>query len=203
MTKRKYLKLWISIAFIVLLIAAVVGCAPRQANTEESGSAADGVAATITAEWTIDSDCKSCHVVEAQSATDVSYTYSVHATDVSNCTSCHTDDDGSLASGHKSYATAKQPTKLKKTTVTNDTCLSCHTQEELAQATAGFTELADSNNNTVNPHELPDTESHQKNVNCSNCHKMHVADNNTIDTAKKACQSCHHAGVFECGTCHE
>ena len=92
------------------------------------------------------------------------------------------------------------PKKLKKTDVSKEACLSCHDQAEVAAATADLTVLTDDNGLTVNPHELPGNSEHDKLV-CAKCHTMHeeaTPDENAAD----ACASCHHAGVYECHTCH-
>ena len=59
-----------------------------------------------------------------------------------------------------------------------------------------------SNGKTVNPHDLPATETHQA-ITCTNCHTMHSEQTDLDGDAKSYCTSCHHADVFECYTCHQ
>ena len=92
--------------------------------------------------------------------------------------------------------------KLKKTSVGDDVCLSCHANDYTAEATADVTALVDSNGTTVNPHDLPATSKHEQNITCSSCHDMH-SDSSVEETATSLCLSCHHKNVYECNTCHE
>ena len=96
----------------------------------------------------------------------------------------------------------KRATKLRSTTVDEGTCLSCHgSLEELAEKTADCEVLTDSEGKTVNPHALPDNEDHGD-TNCVSCHVMH--DDEPAETAAPDyCESCHHANVYACHTCHD
>ena len=94
------------------------------------------------------------------------------------------------------------PKKLKKTSVEAETCQAagCHdlSKDEMLALTADVTELTDSEGTMVNPHDvIGKTEGHAD-ILCSDCHNMHKAKTNPADT----CVSCHHAGVYECNTCH-
>ena len=91
--------------------------------------------------------------------------------------------------------------KLKNTSVSDDACLSCHENDHTAEATADVTALTDLNGTMVNPHDIPQTEQHEKNITCSSCHTMH-SDDSIEDEAVTLCQSCHHRDVYECDTCH-
>jgi predicted CXXCH cytochrome family protein len=188
---------------VVLIVLALAACAPRQAAQESAGgpaSESDSSAIVQLTGWTPDSDCESCHVVETESGATTGCTYSLHTTVA--CTTCHTDDEGALTLGHEKYAEAKQPTKLKKSKVSPDACKSCHDTEEVKTITASLTVLTDSSGTVVNPHDLPDVSEHNKNIDCSNCHKMHKPEP-IAETAKAVCIRCHHQDVFECGTCHD
>lgn len=117
------------------------------------------------------------------------------------CTDCHRDSP-ELAAAHAKLDSGKEPRKLKKTAVESDTCLACHDQESLAEQTTGSAVLSDENGTVVNPHELPGNPEHEQ-VSCTDCHRVHNPKK-TVDTAaQQACTSCHHTGVYECGTCHE
>lgn len=116
------------------------------------------------------------------------------------CASCH-EDNGKLANAHKNMNSGKKATRLKKTTVSQELCLGCHNIEDLAQATADSTVLTDDNGTVINPHNIPEGSEHGT-LTCTDCHKVHEQEKTLAQTAKTACTSCHHAGVFECNTCH-
>jgi hypothetical protein len=117
------------------------------------------------------------------------------------CSSCHTDDDGALTKAHKSYTTAKLPEKLRRTDVSSAACSGCHGANDLKTATAGLTILTDNTGLTVNPHDLPATETHLINITCASCHKMHSTEP-VEEIAPEFCVSCHHEDIYTCGTCH-
>lgn len=118
------------------------------------------------------------------------------------CSSCHTDE-GALAEVHEGATSEdKMPKRLKHTAVSAESCEACHPGlDELAAKTVDSAVLTDSNGTVVNPHDLPDNERHQDIV-CGDCHAVHESGG-VQETAPKACTSCHHAGAYECGTCHE
>lgn len=153
--------------------------------------------------WSLDQDCAVCHTVEGDSLENDAFAACTHVKEAEvTCGTCHTDE-AALADVHdKAKATAKPPKKLKKTTIEAETCLSsdCHdlTNDELADLTKDITDCTDSKGTTVNPHEVMGLTPGHDNITCGNCHKMHAEE---IDAAK-TCVSCHHAGVYECNTCH-
>lgn len=117
------------------------------------------------------------------------------------CSTCHEDSD-KLAKAHKKMnRKGQEATSLKKTVVSSEVCLSCHNADELAEATQDCTVLTDSKGTTVNPHDLPDVEEHAS-INCVDCHQVHETDKSLDQAAKATCGNCHHAGIYECGTCH-
>ncbi|MDR1015543.1 MAG: cytochrome c3 family protein [Coriobacteriales bacterium] len=147
-------------------------------------------------------DCSSCHTAEVQSESDTTTAYFHHAGQQGvRCGTCHVDNDGALMKAHEDYGTAKVPVKLKKTEVSSEVCLDCHNAGALKTETESTTILTDSKGTVVNPHDLPVNDDHARNVTCSSCHKMHGSDP-VIETAPKACLTCHHEDVYECGTCH-
>ncbi|MDR1183576.1 MAG: cytochrome c3 family protein [Coriobacteriales bacterium] len=192
------LKTIVLLLFVGLLFA-LAACAPRLASEVASDDTDNSVQAAALAAWTEDSDCAGCHTTEMQSGEDGACTYSLHTATV--CITCHTDTDDKLAETHEDYATAKQPTRLKKTEVDVLVCESCHDTGELKEITASSTVLTDANNTVLNPHDLPTTENHLSSIDCASCHKMHKPDP-VAETASKVCLSCHHLNVYECGTCH-
>lgn len=116
------------------------------------------------------------------------------------CTSCHEDTEG-LAAGHKRLNSGKQATRLRKSSVENKVCLACHDEDILAKATEKDGQLTDKKGTAVNPHGLPAVEDHEG-ILCVDCHHVHEVASTVEEAASAACSSCHHAGVFECGTCH-
>lgn len=115
------------------------------------------------------------------------------------CATCHVESEG-LEAGHKKLNSGKEAKRLRKSEVDASFCTDCHQIEELAEATATYTGLTDANGTCVNPHDLPAGESHES-VLCTDCHQVH-SEKTLNETAVTTCNGCHHAGVFECGTCH-
>ena len=181
--------------------------------------------------WTAESDCAGCHEAEvgsfvgdeassetrAQDTADAARTAgdeaapclaTVHAALVENCAVCH-DDEAGLAKAHakvKGDGTDKQPKKLRRTAVDPQVCLACHGDlADIAKATEGLAVLTDKDGTTVNPHSLPKTAEHDS-LTCGTCHKLHGEGSLLTEamgkTAADTCLSCHHAGVYACGTCH-
>lgn len=199
---------------IVLALTAgmwsLAGCAPQQApeestqqeqkNDNSSASALEGQPVN----WTIESDCSTCHLSEAESATDTACAQGVaHEAEGITCAQCHTQESV-LSEEHANVKFGdKVATKATVTTVDAATCESCHgTLADVAVTTAESTVLKDSNDVVVNPHERPAGEKHNENpATCTDCHNNHSKD--LPKDAMKYCTQCHHRGVFQCGTCHE
>lgn len=191
---------------MVLLTTLLLGalglasaCSPQPVANTGSDSKTDSEAAVEVA-WSPEADCATCHSAEEESRSDESCIAFLHA--VTNCIDCHSDA-GVLSKQHEGATSAsKMPKKLKKTVTDQSQCLTCHkSYEELATKTADYQDLADEHGTVVNPHALPASESHDGLV-CGDCHKMHASGSNAAEEAKNRCLSCHHEGVFECGTCH-
>ena len=187
-------------------------------------------AAQTEYKWSMDLDCALCHAKEAASlgltaaaeegtadgakadaemtdeelgsadTTDVAAYARMHVQNFKfECTTCHIESEG-LEKAHKKLNSGKEATRLKRSAVDDSICLTCHQPEKLVEATADYTGLADIKGTTVNPHELPKVENH-KTIQCVDCHQVH-SEKAITETAIAVCNSCHHAGVFECGTCH-
>lgn len=117
------------------------------------------------------------------------------------CATCH-DDEAGLAEGHEKLNSGKVSKRLKKSSVSSEACLACHSWDDLAAATEGYDGLVDERGTVVNPHALPDVEEHAT-IACTDCHKAHTLGAKPVaDSSIIACLTCYHAGVFECGTCH-
>lgn len=205
MSKRAAL---LAVCASVLVCAAglgcLQGCAPQATSEGASGSgqpqaAAASASVTLT-DWTPETDCSTCHSTEATSRQDAACTASLHTS--LQCADCHTDTT-TLAKQHEGASSDdRMPSRLKQTTVDSSVCLGCHDQDEIAAESAACTALADAEGTTVNPHQLPDTETHGHIV-CTDCHTMHEEQTDLQADAKAYCLTCHHADVFECYTCHE
>ena len=138
---------------------------------------------------------------EATEADEAAATPLAAAHAVLPCTSCHSDEEA-LEKVHDGVtADDRMPKRLRKAKIGEELCLSCHgSYEELAAATQEDQMLVDGVGKTVNPHDLPAVEDHQK-IDCLDCHSMHK-EQSSMATAMNTCTGCHHAGTFECGTCH-
>lgn len=182
--------------------ALLYSCAPQSSSNEQGEGNSQPQASTepVAIQWSPETDCSLCHRTEAQSETDSACDASLHAT--MTCINCHTDET-QLAKMHEGATTAdRAPTRLKKTGIDKEGCLSCHTQADIAQTSAASTILTDVNGLTVNPHDIPDTPSHTE-ITCSDCHEMHSDASGRTEDAQKLCRSCHHQDVYECYTCHQ
>jgi hypothetical protein len=203
-TQRKTTLLLAVSVFVVLII--LTACAPRQAQPEQRGSNADGLGSEALASlvWSPEADCTTCHLEENSSLYDRTTAAGVHGenfavTKSAFCMACHTDV-ATLATAHEDMKIDDMPKRLKRTEVVSGICTAegCH-DDSLARIQATVTQviLTDDNGTTVNPHDLPATESHIA-IACSSCHIGHKPM-----AVKQECIGCHHMDVFECGTCHE
>lgn len=188
---------------IILAVAAalvcVFGCSPQQKVADSADTVESTESDSQAVAWSMESECSVCHTVEQETLSDNSCTASLHAT--VSCATCHSDEEGLGRVHEGAVSSDKIPTKLRKTAVDNDACLSCHNAEELKAATADLTILTDENGTTKNPHDLPETEGHES-ITCGGCHKMHESASDPLVTAPEFCIGCHHENVYECGTCH-
>ncbi len=185
-----------TVTLVLLLMGSLVLFASCQPSVAEKADQNEESIAPSTIEWSPDSDCAVCH--DTESGTRMTY----HA-DL-ECVECHTDTAG-LESAHEGVSTDdKTPSRLSKTNVDEDACLSCHPgYSELAGLTASSTVLTDSEGTVVNPHEIKETgaDDHASIV-CADCHDEH-SGKTVEDSASTLCIGCHHQNVYECGTCHE
>lgn len=144
--------------------------------------------------------CADCHVGEGASFAGEEHLAGVHQG--TSCATCH-DDAQKLDKLHEDVqATDRMPRRLKKTAVTASACVLCHENKSddfIELATNGL--LEDADGRTVNPHTVTSQPQHAE-ITCVDCHEVHD-DDTPAAKAQKLCASCHHAGVFECHTCHE
>lgn len=200
---------------VAALTATLTGCAPGQPVADtgsgaaaEQGADADASGADGMADqpvnWSMESDCVTCHTSEAASATDAACTQGVaHEAEGVTCATCHTDETV-LGEVHDGITMGDKPaTKATVITVDEATCIACHGDlSEVATLTADSTALTDDKGTVVNPHERPAGAKHEENpATCTDCHNNHSTD--LPKDAMKYCAQCHHRGTFECGTCHE
>ena len=188
---------------LTMVLASALGCSPQESGEKPEQAPeqqeSEGGMDTQPINWSMDSDCAACHTTEAGMMTDAAYPQSSEHADEA-CVSCHTEESV-LATAHEGSTMGDRPaSKATVVTVGEKSCIDCHgTMEELASKNA---ELTDSNGITVNPHKLPDNESHADlDPTCTDCHKIHSDD--VSKDAIKYCADCHHRGTFQCGNCHE
>lgn len=202
MKGKLFLKSVLLVSAFVSILVVSAACSPQPATSTAGtdDSAASSAEGAVAVEWSPEADCATCHAIEEASRTDSSCVASLHA--ATNCIDCHADVEG-LAKQHEGATSAdKMPKKLKRTAVDQDKCLTCHgSYEELAEKTASYQGLADEHGTVANPHALPENDDHAEIV-CGDCHKMRAGDSDAGQDATNTCLSCHHEGVFECGTCH-
>jgi len=186
----------------VLIVASLAGCggSPQNDGVRDSGTTGGTSGQTVVDgaafAWSPDADCTGCHTSEAASQQDPSCQAARHA-DLP-CGQCHTEA-AVLADAHEGVKVGdRMPKKASMETVDQQTCVDCHgTYADLALRTASSTALTDQNGTVVNPHAVPSNAKHDANITCMSCHTMHAP----MD-AGKFCTSCHHRGIYECGTCH-
>lgn len=203
-----------AIVVVALAVGLLSGCSPKAGGSEgaasadsaqtEAGDTGSDPMADQPVNWSMESDCSTCHTTEAASASDAACPQDVaHEAEGLTCVQCHTDE-GVLSTAHAEVTYADKPaSKATVATVDPQTCISCHgDMEEVAKLTVDSTALTDDKGTTVNPHERPAGERHDEvPATCTDCHNNHSKD--LPKDAMKYCAQCHHRGTFECGTCHE
>lgn len=198
MKHRTILALAATIALVGTV--AVAGCAPRgDDDTQNAGAPTSGAQQGEAAAWSPDADCGACHAKEGSSSEETGCLSQAHVELGYACTDCHADGQA-LESAHAQNASATPATKLKATDVADETCLGCHESRDAIAAKTPDVALADDRGTAVNPHELTPSPDHDA-IECADCHVSHEAKP-ALEEAQGTCASCHHAGVFECGTCH-
>lgn len=193
---------------IVGSMVAFTACAPQAKVPDPAADnppAADNQASSESASdlpWSPEVDCSVCHSAESDSAESLDCLAQTHTAAGTLCADCHNDQEA-LATVHEKDAGKTPPAKLRTTKVTTKTCLSCHEHDsmEAIAARAGDISIADDKGTAANPHQLPSNPDHDS-LTCTECHVSH-RETDTLEEARGTCLSCHHAGVFECGTCHE
>lgn len=155
---------------------------------------------TLPFDWEPSADCSECHEDESASMELEGTLASVHYDVCPQCIDCH--DETELTDFHGSPA-QKTHTTAKLTSTEVDSCLDsgCHDLDDLVEATSDVDILEDANGTVANPHLIYQTHS-DKNIHCYDCHAVHDADADVAETSQAYCQRCHHAEVYECGTCH-
>ena len=196
-----------------VLVAGALGAAavPASGKTQPLWAQAPGNEA-VDHDWSVDSDCASCHGVQGASLENDKCQIAkggIHST--LDCVVCHDDVEG-LEKAHENMIQKKvdkldKLNRLKRTEVSQEVCASCHTLNDdgvlvdaKGKPVPGGT-LTDSEGNTVDAHDLPKVE-HHEGIACGNCHSMHSQET-AVETAEEFCLSCHHANVYECQTCHK
>jgi len=207
LNKRKYLRILSFIVFFGLCLV-LVACAPKTDTTDPAGNGntEGNGSATTDFNWSVESNCSTCHERSVTSLTRLSCEAAQANAPNDTCMICHDDTTGVKAAhaAVKLSDTAGDGTRLKKSEISESVCLACHDLEELKSTTADNTELTDNSGIVVNPHEVSTTlniNGNHSSAICSSCHKMHSTEA-IGNTAERFCLDCHHTGDYECGTCH-
>lgn len=200
--KHKLLHPKVSIVLVVLAVViglCVAGCAPRQAPSGSSSDSPDDVASMQgDFVWSEDSDCSVCHMTEHASFEESQAAAFRHAT--FDCFDCHTDVNAIQVQHADVDFDTKMTKRLKKTSIDDELCLACHYDySELAGKTVRSTVFTDNYGTVVNPHDLPVNDDHDS-FTCAKCHDVHLPME--AEDYQDTCLGCHHANVYECGTCH-
>jgi len=212
---NKKLVIVIGTVFLVALLATMTACAPQQDSatspqdtaakpTAESNDESEGSAPeTISLNFTMESDCASCHKTPMESEQNTLTVASIHAAqgDIS-CITCHNQEQ-ELTQAHANAKSMDEPKNLKTAKISEETCIECHgSYEDLSEYTKNVTVLTDVDGLTINPHSAKQLNAeHESEITCMKCHTEHKE----IDEKKSQnyCMNCHHAQVYECYTCHE
>ena len=122
---------------VAALTGTLMGCAPSAPASDAGGSGTaaapaeqeaggDDAMAGQPVNWTMESDCVTCHTAEAASATDSACPQGVaHEAEGVTCVTCHTDE-AVLAEVHDGIAMGDKPaTKATVVTVDEATCIAC------------------------------------------------------------------------------
>lgn len=201
--RQKRMVLTLTALCLALVVAA--GCTPKENNdkpTTTSGSA------TQTIAWSPEADCSTCHAAQDCKGNQPETTIgAIHEKQGVACVDCH--ETAEMEKVHEEHGdSGRTPTKLMYSEVSETSCLQseCHVSKDaLAEKTANVTSIADKNGLVVNPHNLPASKTPgtgHDSIDCLDCHTVHE-DSNIAESAKATCLECHHADVFECGTCHQ
>jgi hypothetical protein len=187
-----------SVCLIIFLLFGVFACAPSIASQEDADPSLETSLTGVV--WSVESNCATCHVAESASSEESSRLVRVHVGEGLDCVGCHTDTS-KLTTIHEPMSMNVQSLKqLKETAMPESFCFECHDESELVSMTSESRDLTDSRETTVNPHAIPRSIEHDA-LDCVDCHSMH-GDQPVAEQAMKTCINCHHAGVFECRTCH-
>lgn len=178
------------IVFVVCFVMAlvVVGCA-KETDPALSGVSSEPVGADTQAVWSPEADCAGCHADVVTASAD--YSAGAHASRNLDCASCHIADE-KLETIHTAG-----PDGVNYW-VTNDSCLSCHSWENITAATADYEKCLDISGNQLNPHAPHPADAKVEEFQCIDCHSGHKADEGVA-----GCYSCHHSRTLQsCNDCH-
>jgi len=178
---------------VILFVCTLIACASLSTSPSTSGTIQEQTA------WSMDNACLECHQAEGTSDANSACMSSMRASE--NCITCHTDEKDRLTAAHKDYDSGAIAVKLKKTKVSRDACLSCHSIDELIASQASSTILTDYYGEVANPHDIPVNTDHTRDLGCGVCHKMHLGGS-ASDIAPDVCEGCHHYNVYTCHPCH-
>ena len=197
----------VAIVFSIVVLALLcASCAPQQRELTSVGQKSErsDSGSAVQVIFSMDSSCEACHETSMKNNEIAGTVASVHARqETMTCITCHQNESDLVAAHEGIDAQTPEPTRLKKASITDETCLSCHgSYQDLAQKTASSRVLTDVNGRSVNPHETKQLgEEHTKDITCQKCHGQHK-EKTDVDV-QAYCYNCHHMKVYECNTCHE
>jgi hypothetical protein len=206
--RKVHIRLAIVTGLLVIFCLVLSACAPRVSQENARGAelgTEEQVQMAAALDWNVDSDCTVCHQTAVASFSSENCEALNENNTKESCMTCH-DDVSGLEKAHEAVTIADMCdiSRLKESEVPEGICLSCHNQDEIIAATADFMELVDDKGTIILPHEWKtqhNADGQHDAATCSSCHKMHSGQP-IAETAKNYCLTCHHDGVFECGTCH-
>lgn len=180
--------------FLSGILTGTMACGTKNITVTKAETEAVQTDSEVTRKqpfWHADMDCSICHVLEARSMTRDRFLAFQHAQAGETCRSCH-DSSDDLAIKHRGVF-EETDTRVPAKKYSQNFCLNCHgSYEELIELTKDSTVCTDKKENVVNPHDT-----HLGQADCYHCHRIH-----RVSSGVRYCYTCHHAGVFECGTCH-
>jgi len=196
--KNKTIAIWmigVILSLVMVSIITLAACAPHvvynvppteTAVARTPTALSSIVQGTSTFTWSPEMDCSVCHADIVYTLTDKTLLVPECAARGDTCVTCHEEEI--LVKIHAGEATSRD-----NKVATTENCLNCHgSYEALIELTVDSQAFLDLNGNAVNPHET-----HQGEVDCYQCHKMHSSYEPI-----NYCNTCHHNGLASCVTCH-
>lgn len=179
--------------FLWMVLAVTGACTPKDITLPETETALPQTVSVDAQKhfvWGPNKDCALCHELEARSITRNRLLAYQHVEAGETCGTCH--DASNLDLKHKNVIEEKA-VRVPVKKYPQAFCFNCHgSYKEIVQLTQDSKVCTDKKGNVANPHDT-----HLGQADCYHCHRIH-----RVSSGVRYCYTCHHAGVFECGTCH-